>query len=198
MTEVDTLEREIMEKSLQLAALRKNAEAPEIEDYAFETGSGEMRLSDFFAGKERLLVIHNMGQGCRYCALWADGLNGILEHLEDAASVVLVSKDPPETQRRFAIDRGWKFRTASHGGGRYMKEQCAMGDYDNCPGAAFYERHNGKIVRRGRTPFGPGDLYSPMWHLLALGGLEIGDWTPQYHYWRRPEELDDGGEDIRD
>ena len=53
-------------------------------------------------------------------------------------------------------------------------------------------------MRRGRTMFGPGDLYSPVWHFLALAGLGVSDWTPQFHYWRRPEKLDDGGENIRD
>lgn len=143
-------------------------------------------------------MIHNMGQGCRYCTLWADGINGVLQHLEDAMAVALVSKDPPEIQRRMALDRGWKFRMVSHGGGRYMAEQCTMGKHANYPGAAVYQRKENKIVRCGRTAFGPGDLYSPVWHFLGLAGMSMSEWTPQYHYWRRPERLDDGGENIRD
>ena len=138
-----------------------------------------------------------MGQGCRYCTVWADGINGVLGHLEDAIAVALVSKDPPETQRRMALDRGWDFRMASHGGGAYMAEQCAMGEHSNFPGASVYERRAGKIVRRGRTAFGPGDLYSPVWHFLSLAGMSEADWTPQFHYWQRPEQLDDGGENVR-
>ena len=112
-------------------------------------------------------------------------------------AVALVSKDPPEVQRRMALDRGWKFRMASHGGGAYMAEQCAMDAFANYPGAAVYERRGGRILRRGRTAFGPGDLYSPVWHFLGLAGLGEPDWTPQFHYWRRPETLDDGGENVR-
>ena len=78
----------------------------------FETLDGERSLLDLFAGRDKLLAIHNMGQGCRYCTLWADGINPFLPHLEAAMSVVLLSKDPPETQRRFANSRGWRFRTA--------------------------------------------------------------------------------------
>ncbi len=48
-------------------------------------GHGEM-----FGDKKQLLLIHNMGQGCRYCTLWADGFNGFLKHLESVMSVVLV------------------------------------------------------------------------------------------------------------
>ncbi len=198
MTEAEKLEFEIMEKTQQLAALRRNEAATEVKDYAFQTIDGETNLSSLFAGRDRLLMIHNMGQGCRYCTLWADGINGVLDHLEDAMAVAFVSKDPPETQRRMALDRGWKFRLASHGGGDYMAEQCTMGEHANFPGATIYERQSDKIVRRGRTGFGPGDLYSPVWHFLALGGQGADAWTPQFHYWGRPTTLDDGGENVRD
>ena len=198
MTEAEQLEQEIMEKAQKLAALRRAEGETEVADYGFRALDGETRLSQLFAGRERLLMIHNMGQGCRYCTLWADGINGILEHLEDAMAVALVSKDPPDVQRRMALDRGWRFRTVSHGGGAYMSEQCAMGDYANMPGAVVYERRGDKIVRRGCTAFGPGDLYSPLWHFLGLAGLGEADWTPQFHYWRRPETLEDGGQNVRD
>ena len=46
--------------------------------------------------------------------------------------------------------------------------------------------------------FGPGDLYCAMWGLLGLAGLDAADWTPQYHYWKRPAQLDDGGENVLD
>lgn len=197
MTEAEKLEFEIMEKAQQLAALRREEDDIEVADYPFQTLGDEIGLSGLFADRDRLLVIHNMGQGCRYCTLWADGINGVLGHLEDAMAVALVSKDSPEIQRRMALDRGWKFRMASHGGGRYMAEQCAMGEHANYPGAAVYQRKDGKIVRRSRTAFGPGDLYSPVWHFLSLAGLGVSDWTPQFHYWCRPEKLDDGGENIR-
>lgn len=198
MTEAEKLEFEILEKAKKLVALRKEEGDTDVDDYTFQSVGGETRLSDLFADRDRLLVIHNMGQGCRYCTLWADGINGVLEHLEDAMAVALVSKDPPETQRRMALDRGWGFRMVSHGGGAYMADQCAMGDHANFPGAAVYERRSGKIVRRGRTMFGPGDLYSPVWHFLGLAGLSESDWTPQFHYWHRPAQLDDGGENVRD
>ena len=196
MTKAEELEFGIMEKSRQLAALRRDEDEIEVKDYVFQTTTGEIGLSDLFAGREQMMVIHNMGQGCRYCSLWADGINGVHGHLENAMAVVLVSKDPPETQRRMALDRGWKFRMASHLGGDYMAEQCGMGDHANMPGAAIYVRRGKKVARRGRTYFGPGDLYSPVWHFLALAGVEQSDWTPQFHYWHRPEQLDDGGKGI--
>lgn len=196
MTEAEKLEFELYEKALKLAALRKGEAGVAVKDYAFKTMEGDTSLSALFAGKDRLLVIHNMGQGCRYCTLWADGINGVLSHLEAAMSVVLVSKDAPETQRRMAQDRGWRFRMASHGGGDYMTEQ-SVGD-GNYPGAVVYERDGAKIMRRGRARFGPGDLYNPLWHFLSLAGIGDGDFTPQFHYWSRPQKMDDGGENVRD
>jgi predicted dithiol-disulfide oxidoreductase (DUF899 family) len=198
MSETQRLEMEIMEASLKLAALRRAEPPVEIRDYPFATLDGESTLSALFAGRDRLLLIHNMGQGCRYCTLWADGINGVLAHLEDAMAVALVSKDPPDVQRRLAADRGWRFRVASHGGGDYMREQSIAGDGSNHPGAVVYERNNGKIFRRGRASFGPGDLYCPVWHLLALGGIAESEWTPQFHYWRRPQKMDDGGANLAD
>jgi len=49
----------------------------EIRNYQFETLNGKTDLSSLLADKKLLLVIHNMGQACRYCTLWADGFNGI-------------------------------------------------------------------------------------------------------------------------
>lgn len=198
MTDAEKLELEIMEKSQKLAALRQKDGGVEVSDYRFQTLDADVNLSQLFGDRDRLLMIHNMGQGCRYCTLWADGINGVLDHLEDAMAVAMVSKDPPALQRRMALDRGWKFRMASHGGGAYMAEQCATGEHGNYPGATVYQRQDGKILRYGRTSFGPGDLYSPVWHFLGLAGIGMGDWTPQYHYWRRPDKLDDGGDNIRD
>ena len=198
MTEAEALERELYEKALKLAELRKAGPATPVRDYVFQTTTGETSLSELFGDRDRLLAIHNMGEGCRYCTLWADGINGILPHLEDAFSVVLFSKDPPETQRRMAMNRGWKFRTASHAGGIYLAEQSVTDDGGNHPGAVIYEKNGDTVVRRGSTNFGPGDLYSPMWHFLSLAGIGASDWTPQYNYWKRPQSLDDGGADIRD
>lgn len=198
MTEAQKLEFEIMQKSQQLAALRQSEPGVAVTNYPFATLDGDVSLADLFAGRDRLLMIHNMGQGCRYCTLWADGINGVLAHLEDSMAVALVSKDPPDVQRRMALDRGWRFRLASHGGGAYMTEQCAMGEHANMPGATIYTRDGDTIQRRGQTAFGPGDLYSPLWHFLSLGGIGAGDWTAQFHYWSRPQQLDDGGENVRD
>ncbi|MDE0245551.1 MAG: DUF899 family protein [Gammaproteobacteria bacterium] len=190
------IQKQIFELTGELGTLLKQSPGAEVPDYRFVDGSGEVSLLELFAGRDTLLAIHNMGQGCRYCTVWADGFNGFLPHLENAMSVVLLSKDPPELQRRFANERGWRFRLASHGGGAYIREQSVVEGQDNYPGAVVYKREEDKVVRFNACVFGPGDLYCSLWSLLALAGMGAQDWTPQYSYWRRPEVLDDGGENV--
>ncbi|MEM7379234.1 MAG: DUF899 family protein [Pseudomonadota bacterium] len=191
---IQAVETEIFELTRKLAALRKAAVPVAVPNYTFDTQTGSVSLLDLFADKTQLLVVHNMGQGCRYCTLWADGFNGFLPHLEATLSVALVSKDPPEVQRRFANARGWRFRLASHGGGDYIRDQSVLRGRDNVPGSVVYERDGDTVLRKNSTVFGPGDLYCPAWHLLALAGVGTDTFTPQYSYWQQPAELDDGGE----
>lgn len=194
--EIAAIEKQLYELTTRLNELRKTNSEVEVPNYTFSTLDGEVTLLDLFGGQERLLVIHNMGQGCRYCTLWADGFNGFLPHLESAMSVVLVSKDSPDVQRRYANSRAWRFRLASHGGGKYIQEQNVSDDESNAPGAVVYQRDGESIMRKNAAVFGPGDLYCSMWNLLGLAGLGVADWTPQYRYWQRPEKMDDGGADL--
>lgn len=196
--EITELEAQIGSLMAKLNELRKVSVGPEVNNYSFNTFDGEVTLLDLFADKDKLLLIHNMGQGCRFCTLWADGFNGLIHHLESAMSVVLVSKDSPEIQRTFANSRGWRFRLASHGGGDYIREQTVMEGANNMPGAVVYERDGDQIYRKGGSVFGPGDIYCAMWSLLGLAGMGEEEWTPQYRYWQRPEKLDDGGANIVD
>lgn len=195
-SEITELEGRINELTAKLNQLRSRNEAGEVKNYAFETLNGASTLLDLFGTQDKLLVIHNMGQGCRYCTLWADGLNGFVPHLESTMALVLVSKDAPDVQRRFANSRGWRFNLASHGGGEYIREQTVVEGSNNMPGAVVYERKGDAIYRKNSCVFGPGDLYCPMWILLGMAGLGDNDWTPQYRYWQRPQQMDDGGQNL--
>jgi predicted dithiol-disulfide oxidoreductase (DUF899 family) len=196
--EITQLESQIYELTTKLNKLRGQNEAAEIKNYSFETLNGTTTLLDLFGKHETLLVIHNMGQGCRYCTLWADGLNGFVPHLESTMAMVLVSKDDPELQRQFANSRGWRFNLASHGGGEYIQEQTVVAGSNNEPGVVIYERKGDVIYRKNFCVFGPGDMFCPMWNLLGMAGKGENEWTPQFKYWVRPEQMDDGGTDLLD
>jgi predicted dithiol-disulfide oxidoreductase (DUF899 family) len=196
--EIAKIEKQLFELTIKLNELRKNHSGDEVRNYRFSTLDGDVSLLELFGSSDRLLVIHNMGQGCRYCTLWADGFNGFLPHLESAMSVVLVSKDSPDVQRTFANSRNWRFRLASHGGGDYIREQTVMDDQGNMPGAVVYARDGDQIRRKNAAVFGPGDLYCSIWNLLGMAGRSESDWTPQYRYWGPPRKMDDGGANFID
>jgi predicted dithiol-disulfide oxidoreductase (DUF899 family) len=191
--EIREIEQQIYALNEQLTELRKASPRQKVHNYTFKTQNGETTLLELFGENDKLLMIHNMGQGCRYCMLWADGFNGFLPHLESAMSVTLVSKDSPHVQRKFANSRGWRFRLASHGGGDYIKEQTVTEGESNSPGAVLYERVGDEIFRKNSSEFGPGDIFCSMWSLLGLAGMGEAEWTPQYNYWQRPLKMDDGG-----
>jgi predicted dithiol-disulfide oxidoreductase (DUF899 family) len=196
MTEIQQLEKEIFEKTTKLHELRKAVAPTPVKNYEFTTLEGKTSLLDLFAGKTRLFAIHNMGDSCRYCTIWADGITAFLPHLENEFAVVLLSKDPPERQRAFANSRGWRFRMASHGGGEYIQEQSVCEGQNNYPGMVCYTRKDDQIFKLNSAVFGPGDQFCSIWHILSLGGIGEDAWTPQYSYWRRPQKLADGGLNI--
>ncbi len=155
-----------------------------VSDYTFKTIDGEVSLSNLIGEKGDLFVIHNMGRGCVYCTMWADGLNGMLPHLEDRAAVVLASPDDPQTQQEFAQSRQWKFRMISTQGSGFSKD---MG-FEPKPGehwpgvSAFHQNEDGSIIRSGKAVFGPGDEYSAAWHMFALLRDGANGWEPKYTY----------------
>jgi Bacterial protein of unknown function (DUF899) len=79
----------------KMRSTRAASEPEEVHDYEFATPSGKTRLSTLFCGKDTLFVIHNMGTSCAYCTMWADGFNGVFEHLRDRAAFVVSSPDQP-------------------------------------------------------------------------------------------------------
>jgi predicted dithiol-disulfide oxidoreductase (DUF899 family) len=198
LNEIQQTELEIANLVQKLETLRKDTPPVPVKNYQFKDFTGAVSLLELFGDKDTLFVIHNMGQACRFCTLWADGINGFLPHLEDQFSVVLLSKDDPETQRRFANSRGWRYRLVSHGDADYMKEHSTTNNGNNSPGLVVYTRKGKEIFKKNSSAFGPGDLFCSLWHILSLAGIGNEEWTPQYNYWKRPSKLEDGGKNVRD
>ncbi len=196
--EIQKLENEIADLTQKLSQLRKDNIPVEVKNYTFQTQTGKVNLLDLFGNKDQLLLIHNMGQGCRYCTLWADGFNAYVSHLESTFSIALVSKDDPDTQRLFANSRQWRFKMASHGGGEYIQEQSVVQGEKNVPGVVSYLKKDGKVFRKNFSVFGPGDQFCSLWHMISLLGGNAENWIPQFNYWSRPKTMDDGGENLKD
>ncbi len=68
---------QIAELRAKIRETQAAAEPEEVRDYEFATTGKTVLLSELFADKDDLFVIHNMGSKCPYCTLWADGYNGI-------------------------------------------------------------------------------------------------------------------------
>lgn len=185
VSRIDELQKEIELKKKELAELRRAQPRETVKDFSFETAAGPVKLSELFDGRLDLLVIHNMGQACRYCMLWADGLNGVLPHLENRTAVVMVNPDPVEQQQKFASDRGWNFRIVRDETGEFSKAMGMHGEEPGSfwPGATGFSRgEDGTIRRVAGAPFGEGDDFCATWHLLDLLADGWNNWEPKYRY----------------
>ncbi len=179
---IDEHRKEIERLREKVRAIQADHESQTVEDYAFSTPDGNVRLSELFGDKDTLFVIHNMGASCPSCTLWADGFNGVIDHLANRAAFVVSSPDSPKQQQKFAASRGWRFRMVSHANTRFAEDMGYKGDKGWWPGVSVFKRNADGVVRVADTSFGPGDDYCTVWHLLNLIPEGADGWEPQYSY----------------
>jgi predicted dithiol-disulfide oxidoreductase (DUF899 family) len=165
------LEEEISAARKKMVKLLSKQAKMDVKDYVLKDRDGkDVKLSEMFQDKDNLILIHNMGKACSYCTLWADGFSGVNYYIEKKSAFALVSPDPPEVQKQFSNDRGWKFNMYSGSDTTFIKDmgyQTEAGDY--WPGVSvFHKDTSGKITRVAKDDFGPGDFYSSPWHLFEL------------------------------
>jgi predicted dithiol-disulfide oxidoreductase (DUF899 family) len=182
--EILTLESKIREKDEQLTELKKELAHQDVQEYEFETIDGKISLSALFADKEDLIVIHNMGKHCAYCTMWADGFNGVLQHIRNRTSFVVISPNNPEVQKEFSDGRGWKFTMVSAENNTFIKDMgFELEDGKYMPGVSFFHKDiQGNVTRTGKDFFGPGDVYSSPWQLFKFLKTGINNWTPKFNY----------------
>ncbi|MCY3991191.1 MAG: DUF899 family protein [Caldilineaceae bacterium] len=172
----------------RLAELRRKLPHEAVDDYQLQGPNGPVSLSALFGEKEDLILVHNMGSGCSYCALWADNFNGVAHHLQDRAAFVLVSPDSPADQQEFARGRGWRFPVYSAQGSDFTADmgfQSTDGGFMSGyqPGVSVFRKNgDGSITRVAKDHFGPGDSYCGIWHLFDLLPDGPAGWNPQYEY----------------
>jgi predicted dithiol-disulfide oxidoreductase (DUF899 family) len=163
--------------------LQAAIEPDPVEDYRFVTTAGEVALSELFGDKPDLFVIHNMGIGCNGCTLWADGFNGVLQHLENRAAFVVSTPNDPATQDAFKAERGWRFRMVSHQGTSFAQDmgyRKADGGWQ--PGVSVFRRIDGQIFRVSDAGFEPGDDFCTAWHLFDMLAEGSAGWMPKRQY----------------
>jgi predicted dithiol-disulfide oxidoreductase (DUF899 family) len=175
----------------EMRAIQATIEPAPVDDYRFAGWDGPMRLSELFGAKRDLFVVHNMGAGCSYCTLWADGFNGVYEHLADRAGFVVASPNPVEQQKAFAASRGWRFPMVCHADnsftqdmGYYRPGADPLGDRLGSwfPGVSVFRKDADRILRVSDAELGPYDDFCSVWHFLDLLPERTAGWAPKFRY----------------
>lgn len=185
---IGALHGEIQKLTAELKGLLKSETVVDVSGYKFSSGDGDVSFDDLFGDKDDLMIVHNMGKSCVYCTTYADGVNGILHHLENRCSVALLSPDSVSTQKDFAFSRGWKFRMiSSHEHGEAFNTE--MGFYQtegemagHWPGFSAFRRDGDTVIRTGHSYFDPGDEYCVLFPMMEFLRGGQGDWQPQFQY----------------
>jgi predicted dithiol-disulfide oxidoreductase (DUF899 family) len=180
---IEGYRRQIRTLRAKMREAQAAIEPEQVTDYEFSTAAGKVHLSELFGDKDDLFIIHNMGTSCSHCTLWADGFNGIYNHIADRAAFVVASPDPPSTQKKFAESRGWRFPMISHAGTTFAQDmgyRSARGGW--LPGVSVFKREVNRILRVADTNFSPGDDFCTLWHMLDLLPEGVGEWQVKFKY----------------
>ena len=178
-----------------LSAARRSLPRVKIDkDYRFDTERGEQTLGDLFDGCEQLIVYHFMygpdwENGCKSCSFWADGYNGIGEHLRQRDTrLVAVSRAPLATLLAFRKRMGWRFPWVSSAGSdfnydfnvSFRQEDLDSGatNYnfgtsrfpsDEAPGVSCFTRESDGSIYHTYSAYSRGlDIFNTAYNLLDL------------------------------
>lgn len=186
--EISAIQNEIEAAKQRLVEARKRRPKEPVNDYVLKDSEGnDVKLSQLFGDKEDLILVHNMGTGCAYCTMWADGFTGLVPHLSDRAAFVVCSPDKPDVQKRFAAKRNWNFKMVSAHDSTFVKDMGFWEENGPYPGpwpgvSSFHKDPDGQIYRVSRGHFGPGDDFCAVWPFLDLLENGANGWEPKYFY----------------
>ena len=174
--------RRIVDARAGLRAAQAEIEPEPVTDFEFVGPAGPIRLSQLFGDKADLFVIHNMGVTCAYCTMWADGFNGVFDHLADRAAFVVSSPNSPDIQAAFARERGWRFPMVSLGGSGFAEAMGYRGDGGWLPGVSAFQKRGDGLVRVSDQALGPCDDFCSVWHFLDMLPEGPAGWGPKFSY----------------
>ena len=181
--QINGYRKQISQLREEMRKVQSGVEPVEVEDYEFSTSNGSVKLSDLFGENDTLFVVHNMGKSCPACTMWADGFNGVYDHLKSRAPFIVSSPDSPEAQQKFAAKRNWVFPMASHEGTSFAKDMGYKSDeHGFMPGVSIFKKQSGKIMRVSDTCFQPGDDFCATWHILDMLPEGRDGWHPKFNY----------------
>jgi len=172
------------------------------EDYVFDDGSNEIRLSELFRDNLDTLLIYSymfgpqMKQPCPMCTSFLDSVEGAAVHLSQRANLAVVAKSPMGRIRQLAEGRGWRrMRLLSSANSNYNRDYHGeTPDGGQLPMLNVFVRRKGKIHHFYATElqFMPPDkgqnqrhidMMWPLWNLLDLTPEGRGqNWFPSLTY----------------
>jgi len=204
------LRRRIAEVADSRRRLPPGGEVPE--DYAFtewDAARGTVkttRLSELFAGRDSLFVYQFMflpGPGgdplevpCPVCTSIIDGIDGIVRHVTQRASLAVIAKAPVERFAAHARSRGWRnLHLLSSAGTTFNEDYRAEGDgEEQFAMSTVFTRRDDRIHHYWSSELWyespePGqhkrhvDFMWPMWAIFdRLPEGRDPDWMPELSY----------------
>ncbi|MSQ89887.1 MAG: DUF899 domain-containing protein [Phycisphaerales bacterium] len=175
------IDEELKALQAERRALRMKIAAAPVHDYDFRRPDGStVKLSQLFGAHDDMLIVHNMGERCQHCALWADGFIGFARHLAQRCAFVLASLDSPESLTAQIALRGWNYPVVSDGGTSFNLDMGYEPKPDSrYPGvSSFHRSADGSIARVSSAFFGPGDQFCSIWPLFELFADGHKEWSP--------------------
>jgi predicted dithiol-disulfide oxidoreductase (DUF899 family) len=208
--ELRQAEIDLMRHRERVAAQRRALpQGPQVDDYVFLEGPGdleagdspvrEVRLSELSTAPDRPLIVYHLMYGkkqtdpCPMCTLWIDGFNGVARHLAQNVDFAVAAAAELPSLRHYARNRGWdRLRLLSCGDSTFkydLGSESEDGEQDSTV-SVFTRDADGAV--RHRYSAHPRmaedidqrgiDLLTPVWHLLDLTPNGRGDWFAGLDY----------------
>ncbi len=184
------------------AARRKLPRGGEVpEDYAFESETGKVRLSQLFERGNTLVAYSfmygpKMANACPMCTSFLDGLDGNAQHIAQRTNLVVIARSPIERIVEYARGRGWRhLRLLSSAGNTYNRDYHGEDERGaQWPMLNVFRKSDGKVLHfwgselldakpaKGQNPR-HNDLMWPLWNVLDVTPEGRGsDWYPKREY----------------
>ena len=180
-------ERELEEHARRVEEQRGELPwVPVEKEYSFATEDGPKSLPELFDGRSRLLIYHLMfgedwAVACPGCSSLADGLGGVVVHLNDRdVTLVCVSQAPLDKLVAFKRRRGWTMPWVSAQGSDFLFDYGYAFHREEMPGIVREEFDMGQLLRERpqwlrdyREEVGAPDLESAVsvsagWSVFAM------------------------------
>ena len=159
---------------------------PVEKEYTFDTEEGKRTLPELFEGRSQLLIYHLMfgadwAIACPGCSSLADGLGGVVMHLNDRdVTLLCMSHAPLEKLVAYKRRRGWTVPYASAHGGDFLFDYGYAFRREEISGSVRDEFDMGQLLREApqwlrdyRENVGAPDLESAVsvgagWSVFAM------------------------------